>query len=96
MIYQCWIHQGLPEPKGKSGRSNFFVDANLRHDKVTGRSCSGLLAMLNLTPIDWFSAAQNTLHAATHGSEFCVAMEESHWQDSSTVLQVVCSKFSFE
>jgi len=49
------VPKGMPKPKGKSIHSAFFVDANLGHDKVTGRSCSGILTMLNLTPIDWFS-----------------------------------------
>ena len=69
------VPKGLPEPKGKSVRTTFFVDANLGHDKVTGRSCSGILTMLNLTPIDWFSKLQNTVETANYGSEFCVARQ---------------------
>ena len=69
------VPKGMPKPKGKSVRSTFFVDANLGHDKVTGRSCSGILTMLNLTPIDWFSKLQNTVETATYGSEFCVARQ---------------------
>jgi len=69
------VPKGMPKPKGKSVRSTFFVDANLGHDKVTGRSCSGILTMLNLTPIDWFSKLQNTVETATYGSEFCVSRQ---------------------
>jgi len=69
------VPKGMPEPKGKSVTSTFFVDANLGHAKVTGRSCSGILTMLNLTPIDWFSKLQNTVETATCRSEFCVARQ---------------------
>jgi len=69
------VPKGLRELKGKSVSSAFFVGANLGHDKVTGRSCSQFLAMLNLTPIDWFSELQNTVETATHGSDFCVARQ---------------------
>jgi len=69
------VPKGMPEPNGKSIRSTFFVDANLGHDKVTGRSCSGILTMLNLTPIDRFSKLQNTVETAAYGSEFCVARQ---------------------
>jgi hypothetical protein len=36
-----------PPPKGKSVRCSSFVDANLMHDLVTGRSASGILEFLN-------------------------------------------------
>ena len=39
------------------------------HDLVTGRSCTGILHLLNNTPIDWFSKRQNTVETATYGSE---------------------------
>ena len=66
------VPKGMPEPKGKSVRSTFFVDTNLGHDKVTGRSCSGVLTMLNLTQL---IGLQNTVKTATCGSEFCVARQ---------------------
>ena len=46
------------------------VDANLLHDLVNGRSVTGVLHLLNQTPIDWFSKLQSTAETATFGSEF--------------------------
>jgi hypothetical protein len=64
-----------PPPKGKSVRCSSFVDANLMHDLVTGRSASGILEFLNRTPIDWFSKRQGQVESATYGSEFMVARQ---------------------
>ena len=47
-----------------------FVDANLMHDMVTGRSVSGIIHMINKTPVEWFSKRQNQVETATYGSEF--------------------------
>ena len=69
------IPDGLPAAKGKSVRITFFLDANLGHDKVTGRSCSGIITMLNMTPTDWFCKLQNTVETATYSSEFTVARQ---------------------
>ena len=46
------IPEDAPEPRGPSILISEYVDANLFHDQVTGRSCTGILAMLNKTPID--------------------------------------------
>jgi hypothetical protein len=66
---------GLPKPKGRAVRLSTFVNANLMHCKVTGRSCTGILHLLNQTPIDWFSKRQNTVETATYGSEFVAARQ---------------------
>ena len=50
-----------------------FVDANLMHDLITGRSMTGILHLMNKTPIDWFSKKQATVEVATYSSEM-VAM----------------------
>ena len=42
-----------------------YADANLYHDKVTGRPVTGLILMLNKTPIDWFSKKQLSVESAT-------------------------------
>ena len=65
----------FPEPKGKPVSTTTFCDANLMHDTVTGRSASGILDMLNQTPIDWLSKRQNQVETATYGSEFMVARQ---------------------
>ena len=50
-----------------------FVDANLMHDFTTGQSATGVLHLLNQTPIDWFSKRQGQVETATYGSEFVAA-----------------------
>jgi len=49
------INQNSPKPLGKSMLTTLFVDANLYHDLISGRSVTGILHMFNKTPIDWFS-----------------------------------------
>ena len=55
---------------GKEVVLTTFVDANLMHDMVTGRSVSGIMHMMNKTPIEWFCKRQNQVETATYGSEF--------------------------
>jgi hypothetical protein len=51
-----------------------YVDANLYHNVLTGRSVTGVLHFLNGTLIDWYSKKQATVESATYGSEFVAAM----------------------
>eukprot|EP00934_Nitzschia_sp_Nitz4_P007134 Nitzschia sp. Nitz4//scaffold846_size1981//130//1963//NITZ4_009307-RA/size1981-snap-gene-0.4-mRNA-1//1//CDS//3329559005//7124//frame0 len=62
-----------PEPKGKPICLVSFVDANLFHDSITGRSVTGVLHFINQTPIEWYSKKQSTVETATYGSEFVAA-----------------------
>ena len=62
-----------PEPLGKPVVLTSYVDANLLHDMVTGRSVTAVLHLVNQTPIDWFSKKQATVETATYGSEFIAA-----------------------
>ena len=50
-----------------------YEDANLYHDYLTGRSVTGVLHLVNQTPIDWYGKRQATVEMATYGSEFNVA-----------------------
>jgi hypothetical protein len=63
-----------PEPLGKCVTLTHYVDANLFHDALTGCSVTGILHMLNATPIDWYSKKQATVETATYGSEFVAAL----------------------
>jgi hypothetical protein len=67
------IPDDIPEPLGKPVSCTSYVDANLYHDLVTGRSVSGVLHFFNRTPIDWYSKKQDTVETATYGSEFVAA-----------------------
>ena len=73
------------------------VDANLMHDLVTGQSVTGILHLLNKTPLDWFSKKQSTVEIATYSSEMlaaCACVEQII--DLRTVLRClgvpVCQK----
>ena len=63
----------MPTPMGKVVMISIFVDANLYFDLITGRACTGILTMLNQTPIEWYSKKQATVATATFGSEFVAA-----------------------
>jgi hypothetical protein len=67
------IPEDIPEPLGKWVTLSHYVDANLFHCLLTGRSVTGILHFLNKTPVDWFSKKQNTVETATYGSEFVAA-----------------------
>ena len=57
-----------PEPLGKYVTLTHYFDANLMHNIVTGRSVTGILHVINKTPIDWYSKKQATVETATYGS----------------------------
>jgi hypothetical protein len=65
----------MPTPKGKPMRTTTYEDANLVHCLATGRSMSGIIHLLNQTPIQWFCKKQNVVETATYGSEFMVARQ---------------------
>jgi len=67
------LPEDAPKPLGKFVTLTHFVDANLMHDLVTGRSVTGILHLINKTPLDWYAKKQSTIETATYGSEFVAA-----------------------
>ena len=67
------IPKDAPEPRGKSVTTTTFLDANLLHVLIIGRSVTAVLHFFNLTPGDWYSKRQATVENATYGSEFVAA-----------------------
>jgi hypothetical protein len=63
------LPSNLPAARGKPVLMTTFVDANLGHDIISGKSVTGVLHFFNKTPIDWFTKKQNTVETATFGSE---------------------------
>lgn len=63
----------IPKPRGNAIKVSAFVDANHAGNVVTRRSHTGIIIYVQNAPIIWFSKRQNTVEAATFGSEF-VAM----------------------
>ena len=64
------IPKDIPEALGKPVIFTHYFDANLFHNKVTGHAVTGILHMINQTPIDWYAKKQPTVETATYGSEF--------------------------
>jgi hypothetical protein len=60
----------MPEPRGHPVNISAFVDANHAGNVVTRRSHTGIFIFVQNAPIIWFSKRQNTVEAATFGSEF--------------------------
>ena len=60
----------MPKPKGNPVRISVFVDANHAGNVVTRRSHTGIIIFVNNAPVIFYSKRQNTVEAATFGSEF--------------------------
>jgi hypothetical protein len=67
------IPEDAPKPLGKYVVTTTYVDANLMHNQVTGRSLTATLHKLNDTVIDYHTRKQSTVESATYGSEFVAA-----------------------
>ena len=67
------IPKDIPKPLGKSVILTTYADANLYHDLITGRAVTGILHLINKTPLEWYSKKQATVETATYGSEFVAA-----------------------
>jgi hypothetical protein len=79
--------EDAPEPLRKGGTLTTYVDANLFHDQITGRSVTEILHLINKTPFDWYSKCQATIETATYGSEFTAArIAVNQIQDICTTL----------
>jgi hypothetical protein len=63
----------MPVPLGKPVMTTTYVDANLYHDYLSGRSVTGVLHLVNQTPVEWYCKRQATVETATYGSEFNAA-----------------------
>ena len=61
------------ELKERKVRHTVYVDADHAHDQVTRRSTTGILVLLNNTPIRWISKRQKTVESSTYGSELVAA-----------------------
>ena len=67
------IPKDIPKPLGKRVITTTFLEANLCHDIVAGKSVTAVLNFVNTTPTDWFCKRQATVETATYGSEFVAA-----------------------
>ena len=67
------LPKDAPVPLGKPVITTTYVDANLYHCMLTGRSVTGVLHFFNKTPTDWYAKKQGSAETATYGSEFVAA-----------------------
>ena len=67
------VPKDVPEPRGHYVQHTVYVDANLMHCLLTGRSVVGILHFVNGTPMDWYSKKARTVETATYGSELVAA-----------------------
>src|SRR5687767_15647101 len=58
-----------PKPMGKLCTITTYVDADHARDQVTRRSVSGIVTLLNNTPVSWLSKRQKMVESSTYGSE---------------------------
>jgi hypothetical protein len=64
------IDERFPVPKGKELPVSIFFDSDHGHDRKTGRSISGVIVMVEHTPIVWKSRRQGAVATSTYGAEF--------------------------
>lgn len=60
----------MPEARGVAVNINVFIDADHAGNNFTRRLHTGIILMINMTPILWYSKRQNTVKTSTFGSEF--------------------------
>ena len=63
------IPDKMPEPKGAKSYVTVMVDADHARDKVTRRSVTGIVLLVNNTPMIWITKRQKTVETSTYGSE---------------------------
>ena len=67
------IPHDTPGSLGKEVVTTMYEGANLSHYMLTGWAVTGILHLLNGTPIDWYSKHQDTVETVIYGSEFVAA-----------------------
>ena len=63
----------MPKQFGNIVSLTCYVDADHARDKVTRRSVTGIVLLINNTPICWIFKRQKTVETSTYGSELVAA-----------------------
>jgi hypothetical protein len=61
--------------KGKVNGTTTYRDSNLMHDLFTGSIMSGIITLINNTPIQWFCKNQTTVKTYACGSKYVVTRQ---------------------
>jgi len=67
------IPPDMLEPMGRTAKLTCYVDADHARDQVSRKSVTGIVLLLNNTPLTWISKRQKTVETSTHGSELVAA-----------------------
>jgi hypothetical protein len=65
------IDKQFPTPLGDELEVHILFDCDHAHDKITGRSISGVIVCVCNTPIIWKSKRQGAVQTSTYGAELC-------------------------
>ena len=63
------IPEDMPIALGKKATITCYVNADHARDAVTQRSVTGIVLLINNTPMTWMSKRQVTVETSTYGSE---------------------------
>jgi hypothetical protein len=64
------LPKDAPKPLAKYITLLHYIDANLMLNITTGKSATGILRLINKTPLDWYSKKPVMVETATYGFEF--------------------------
>ena len=67
------VPHDMLEPLGHEATITVYVDADHARNKVTRRSVTGIMLLMNNTPLVWVSKRQKTVETSTYGSELVAA-----------------------
>jgi hypothetical protein len=67
------VPSDMPKATGLMATVTVYVDADHARDKLTRRSVTGIIVLVNNTPTMWISRRQKTVETSTYGSEMIAA-----------------------
>ena len=93
------IPSDCPPSCGKMAHLTCYVDADHARDKLTRRSVTGIVLLVNNTPLMWISKRQKTVETSTYGSELVAARIAIdliiEWRYKLRMLGVVIEESSY-
>ena len=84
------IDPAFPEPLMKEIQYTIFVDSNRGHDKVKGKSITGMIGLLGSSTVTWSTKRQSSAMTAKFGAEF-VSLKKV--VEESIVYRCYCRSF---
>lgn len=83
------IDPRFSKPMGKELAMSIFFNSDHAHDKITGRSISGIIVMIGSTPILWKSRRQGAFQTLTYGAEFSAMRTAT--EEAIAICYMLCS-----